>query len=276
VVAVASSEFITAHTVLGLAGGERIADALDPGCKASDAYAASALRPSALMLGIRHCPGFQCAKVCRGVDPSPRIARRTSARDPYQADENRISGSRILNCLNLCIGDLIAAIREPDRRSRTGNKGAVWTVPQPLLYSCNLAAYASTLSNRKQLCARGNWPNENYPGEHGSQYIRPHIMALLAGISPDSRFVIVTGCGREKKSARSNRLSRDGNGILPPGSCFGSGEALPQELGSSEGDGQATMSHGSAFVSRHLVSWSTLRIFRAKAAARWQDAVAVA
>ena len=27
---------------------------------------------------------------------------------------------------------------------------------------------------------------------------------------------------------------------------------------------------------RHLVSWSTLRIFRAEAAARWQDAVDVA
>jgi hypothetical protein len=31
-----ASEFITAHTVLGLAGGERIADALDPDCIASD------------------------------------------------------------------------------------------------------------------------------------------------------------------------------------------------------------------------------------------------
>jgi hypothetical protein len=137
--------------------------------------AASALRSSAWMLGIRHCPGFQSTKVCRGVDASPRIACRATPRDAHQADKNGIAGSRIVNCLNLRIGHLIAAIREPDGRPRTGNKGTVWTIAQPLLDRRNPGLHASTLSSWR-LGARGKWANQDRPGEHGSQYIGPHII----------------------------------------------------------------------------------------------------
>src|SRR5205814_1589614 len=92
------------------------------------------------------------------------------------ASSEIVWGHFALWALNLCIGDLIAAIREPDCRSRTGNEGAVWTIAQPLLHCCNLAAPASTLSSGKRLSGRGNWPNQDHPGEHGSQYIRPHII----------------------------------------------------------------------------------------------------
>jgi Ketopantoate reductase PanE/ApbA len=70
--------------------------------------------------------------VCEGswwCTRAPAHHPRASPRDANQTDKGGISGSRVFHCFNLRVPHLILAVREPDCRSRTGNKGSIGTIP---------------------------------------------------------------------------------------------------------------------------------------------------